>query len=662
MSERDAQNSGMKGRNDNLDEALNRCLRAIESGQISVEECIARFPQFSELGALLHTALLLSDLPRPPMPTAFTVRTQRRLQNHLRERVRATLRRRAASGRSLLGRLAFFMGVFALIMFAGGAALVRAADSAVPGDTLYPIKRTTEQVNLAFADSSTRPAVLVTIAQTRVKEIGTLAERGQAVQSAWVDEMYASISRALDAAPDQAKRDQLEPQLTSAAYTVMHAALSKGVVSRELANATLAKLQQLSRRSNGGNVLETPTPSPAAIAEAATFTATPTATDTATFAPTTQVPSSTPTDTATSTSTSTATRTRTPTSTPSATFTPTFTATPAAPSNNTTAPGLTMTLGPGPARVLTGIPTSETAAPATQGADQGTAPATENVAGSETPPNGTEVATEATLPATEQSTDQSTVTDTPTNTATSTPTFTATRKPTRTPRLTATPVPPTITPSQTSSPTATPNGLPSQDLKQPWQQITFNDCKPEGDGGDGTLNQTRNRVDEGKYQQTVFDSIAKLPWPKDAEGKHHDQWAQATHDEIARAEGLPVLVEGFLIKAQANGPEAQNCHSSDLVTWQIWVSGAVGQTDPSKAIIAGISPRVRANHAGWTLDKLNTLAAAGAKMRISGWLSFNPEQAGQVGNGRGSLWEIHPAMQISVSQGNQWVSLDDYQP
>src|SRR5258707_6096440 len=145
MSERDAQNSGMKGRNNNLDEALNRCLRAIESGQISVEECIARFPQFPELGALLHTALLLSDLPRPPMPTAFTIRTQRRLQNHLRERVRATPRRRATSGRALLGRLAFFMGVFALIMFASRAAPVPAGDSAVPRDTVYPIQRTPVQ-------------------------------------------------------------------------------------------------------------------------------------------------------------------------------------------------------------------------------------------------------------------------------------------------------------------------------------------------------------------------------------------------------------------------------------------------------------------------------------------------------------------------------------
>src|SRR5258708_2862049 len=195
MTAQDAQNSGMNGREDNLDEALSRCLRAIESGQISLEECIAKFPQFPELGALLHTAMLVGDLPRPPMPTPFTMRTQRRLQLHLRERVRAAPRRRATSGRSVLSRLALMMGVLALILFAGGAALVRAADSAVPGDTLYPIKRTAEQVNLTFADSTNRPALLVTLAQTRVKEIGTLSERGQAVQTAWIDEMYGSISR-----------------------------------------------------------------------------------------------------------------------------------------------------------------------------------------------------------------------------------------------------------------------------------------------------------------------------------------------------------------------------------------------------------------------------------------------------------------------------------
>ena len=147
------------------------------------------------------------------------------------------------------------------------------------------------------------------------------------------------------------------------------------------------------------------------------------------------------------------------------------------------------------------------------------------------------------------------------------------------------------------------------------------DCPPQGDGGDATLNQTKNRIDEGNYQQVTFDALANLPWPKDAEGKSRDQWSQPVKDEIGRSEGLPLIVDGYLVKVQENQPEAQNCHSNDYKTWQLWLLGAAGTTnDTPKAILVGVSPRVRANHNGWTLDKLNALAGAGAKIRVSGWL------------------------------------------
>ncbi len=165
-----------------------------------------------------------------------------------------------------------------------------------------------------------------------------------------------------------------------------------------------------------------------------------------------------------------------------------------------------------------------------------------------------------------------------------------------------------------------------------------------------------------QYPQTAFDSIAKFPWPKEAEGKPRDQWSQDTRNTIAQAEGLPVMIEVYLVKVQENGPEPQNCNST-YHTWQLWLLAEKGsQNDLAKALIAAITPRVAANHAGWTLDKLNALATSGAKVRVSGWLIFNADQAGEVGKTRVSLWEIHPVMQIAVAKGNQWVNLDDYTP
>ena len=39
--------------------------------------------------------------------------------------------------------------------------------------------------------------------------------------------------------------------------------------------------------------------------------------------------------------------------------------------------------------------------------------------------------------------------------------------------------------------------------------------------------------------------------------------------------------------------------------------------------------------------------------------SLDPEHPDQVDNTRGTIWEIHPIMQIEVQQQGRWVALDD---
>ena len=46
------------------------------------------------------------------------------------------------------------------------------------------------------------------------------------------------------------------------------------------------------------------------------------------------------------------------------------------------------------------------------------------------------------------------------------------------------------------------------------------------------------------------------------------------------------------------------------------------------------------------------------RVRISGWLMLDPEHPDQVGKTRGTIWEIHPIMQIEVNQNGQWTPLD----
>ena len=72
--------------NNNFDEILDRCLQAVESGQMSIEQCAARYPNYPELAGLLRMATAFTELPRPQMPGAAPL--QRRLQIQFREQYR----------------------------------------------------------------------------------------------------------------------------------------------------------------------------------------------------------------------------------------------------------------------------------------------------------------------------------------------------------------------------------------------------------------------------------------------------------------------------------------------------------------------------------------------------------------------------------------------
>lgn len=207
------------------------------------------------------------------------------------------------------------------------------------------------------------------------------------------------------------------------------------------------------------------------------------------------------------------------------------------------------------------------------------------------------------------------------------------------------------------------NGLPSTSFKQRATVGNYQGCPAEGDGGDPALNRNKNRVDDGNYQPVAFSALLppNLNWPAETERTSHADWSQAAADQIAQAEGLPVSVVGYLALARKEGPETPNCHSTTEVDYHIWmIDHAGGSADRAGSIVVEATPRVRSKHPGWTVGALNNLAKNGIQVRVSGWVMLDPEHPDQVGKTRGTIWEIHPVMQIEVAQNGQWVALDDY--
>ncbi|MGE5431501.1 MAG: hypothetical protein ACM3QX_10525 [Syntrophomonadaceae bacterium] len=202
--------------------------------------------------------------------------------------------------------------------------------------------------------------------------------------------------------------------------------------------------------------------------------------------------------------------------------------------------------------------------------------------------------------------------------------------------------------------------LPQMNEKPQPRYAAFKGCPPEGDGGDPDLNRNKNRIDEGSYIPVEFDAILNLKWPKSTERRDHKNWSSDDRREIEKYEGIPVSVEGYLFGAKQSGPESCNCHGADkeFRDYHVWLVKNEGD-DRTGSIVTEVTPSLRANHPNWDLKNLNKIARSRQKVRVSGWIMFDPEHPDQVGKTRGTIWEIHPIMRIEVNQNGKWVNIDD---
>jgi hypothetical protein len=186
----------------------------------------------------------------------------------------------------------------------------------------------------------------------------------------------------------------------------------------------------------------------------------------------------------------------------------------------------------------------------------------------------------------------------------------------------------------------------------------FQGCPPSGDGGDPLLNLLKNRIDQANWQPATLADLLALTWPSGIERQPHSKWSAADSKVIAEHEDSPIQAEGYLIDVQKQGPETCNCHSVDQVDYHIWLTSDPGN-DRTQAVVVEASPRVRSYHPAWTLTNIHNIINKKQKVRISGWLIMDPEHPDQIGKTRGTIWEIHPIMQIETQQNGRWIPLDD---
>ena len=121
------------------------------------------------------------------------------------------------------------------------------------------------------------------------------------------------------------------------------------------------------------------------------------------------------------------------------------------------------------------------------------------------------------------------------------------------------------------------------------------------------------------------------------------------------------MVEGYFGNLREDLPEPANCNreNGSNLDWRISFTQEA-KDDRSQAIMAVVTPRVRFDHK-WTIDLIHAvIIGSHARVRVYGWLFFDPEHPEDIGVTRSTLWEIHPVMKIDVLQGDHWLPLDRF--
>lgn len=165
----------------NLYDILEVCLQDVENG-VDLETVLARYPeQAVELRPILQASLDAKKMAVSE-PSADVVRRNRaKLLQHAAQ-LRETQPTPAKRWFPAFQRLAVALGML-LLFFVSGTSLVRAASSALPGDSLYSVKRSWEDVTLFFAfNAEEHKSLEIEFENERLKEINSLFTSGRSAK------------------------------------------------------------------------------------------------------------------------------------------------------------------------------------------------------------------------------------------------------------------------------------------------------------------------------------------------------------------------------------------------------------------------------------------------------------------------------------------------
>lgn len=181
----------------------------------------------------------------------------------------------------------------------------------------------------------------------------------------------------------------------------------------------------------------------------------------------------------------------------------------------------------------------------------------------------------------------------------------------------------------------------------------------EGVGGDPDLNRLKNRISEPKSvtDYTVPQIIAISNDFLMQQGKRlRKSWYPSARLYAEEKESMGVRVTGYLLRARESGNKSANGYIDSLRDYHLWIADKP-TAERRTTMLAEVAPRWKVVYPEWSINAFKRLADQKAKVRVTGWLLWDPEHGSDVQNSRGTSWEVHPLTKFEVWSDSTWIEL-----